>query len=90
MKNDTEIINEIELEKNHDLDFDHLIKTAIEIGNSLDGQKSSPKKPNIYFAEGLGQKIISHILSVHYLYKGYQLVSNPSNLSQNWQELSGY
>lgn len=70
------MLKDLEFEENHEIDFELLIKIALEIGNSLDGQKTSINRPNIYFAEGIGQKIMSHIISAHYLSKGYQLATN--------------
>ncbi len=70
------MLKELEFDENHELDFELLIKAALEIGNSLDGQKTSIGRPNIYFAEGIGQKILSHIISAHYLSKGYQLATD--------------
>ena len=67
------MLKELDFDENYELDFELLIKAAIEIGNSLDGQKILIDTPNIYFAEGIGQKILSHIISAHYLSKGYQL-----------------
>ncbi|MEO6882589.1 MAG: DUF5677 domain-containing protein [Bacteroidia bacterium] len=51
--------------------LDLLIKTAIEIGNRMKG-KQFPENSPIYYSEGLGQKIINHILSVRNLLNGYQ------------------
>lgn len=67
------MIDELEFDKHYEKDFELLIKAAIEIGNSLDGRKTSIDKPHIYYVEGLGQKILSHILSANYLSKGYKL-----------------
>lgn len=63
------------MEANHELDFDLLLNGAIEIGNRLQGQKLPADIAGIYYAEGLGQKIIHHCLSVRHLFKGYQLLT---------------
>jgi hypothetical protein len=70
------MLKELEFDENQELDFELLIKAALEIGNSLDGQKTSIGRPNIYFAEGIGQKILSHVISAHYLSKGYPLATD--------------
>jgi len=64
------------MEENYELDFDLLIKAAIEIGNRLDGQKNPTERETLVFAEGLGQKIIHHTLSVRRLFEGYQLATD--------------
>jgi hypothetical protein len=64
------------MEANHELDFDLLLKGAIEIGNRLTGQNKPTEIEGVYYAEGLGQKIIHHCLSVRHLFKGYQLVTD--------------
>jgi hypothetical protein len=69
------MLKELEFDDNHEIDFQLLIKAALEIGNSLDGRKILTGNPNIYFAEGIGQKIISHAISAHYLSHGYQVAT---------------
>lgn len=64
------------MEENYELDFDLLIKASIEIGNRLDGQKNPSERETLVFAEGLGQKIIHHTLSVRHLFEGYQLATD--------------
>ncbi|MBF9223384.1 DUF5677 domain-containing protein [Hymenobacter ruricola] len=62
------------MKKNLKLDLDILINSAIEIGNRLTGQKKPADQESLYYAEGLGQKIISHTISVRHLYHGQQLI----------------
>lgn len=59
---------------NYERDFDLLINISLEIGNKLQGQKIPENGQFIYYAEGLGQKIINHILTARNLFNGYQLV----------------
>ncbi|OGS71542.1 MAG: hypothetical protein A3F91_08360 [Flavobacteria bacterium RIFCSPLOWO2_12_FULL_35_11] len=66
----------MEIEKNYELDFDILVKNAIGIGNRLDGKKYQHNGQNLIYAEGIGQKIIHHILSARHLFHGYQLASD--------------
>ncbi|NML68163.1 hypothetical protein HHL22_23430 [Hymenobacter sp. RP-2-7] len=61
------------MEENRKMDLDILINSAVEIGNRLGGQKNPVDQESLYYAEGLGQKIISHIISVRHLYHGQQL-----------------
>lgn len=63
------------MEEDYELDFDLLIRAAIEMGNRLDGQKNPYERETLIFAEGLGQKIIHHTLSVRRLIEGYQLAN---------------
>lgn len=70
------MLKEFEFEDNNELDFQILINAALDIGNSLDGKSISKGNPNIYFAEGIGQKIISHAISAHYLSHGYQVAND--------------
>ena len=56
-----------------DRDFELLIKVSIDIGNRLTNVGIPDYNNTISFAEGLGQKIINHVLSAQYLYTGYQL-----------------
>ncbi len=65
-------VNE-DFEVNYETDFDLLIKTAIEIGNSLDGKKYVYNTNDLFYAEGLGQKIINHAITIRQLFGGYQL-----------------
>jgi hypothetical protein len=53
---ENDINTELEIEKNEDIDFNLL----------------SNENPNNSFAEGLAQKILSHILSANHLYQGYR------------------
>jgi hypothetical protein len=53
--------------------FDLLIKEFIDIGNGLEKQQIPADNTSIYFAEGLGQKVINHILTARYLMQGFQL-----------------
>lgn len=76
MDNQTEIEKELALNENHDTDFKLLIEVGIGILNSLDGKTTSHENPNIYYAEGLAQKILAHIVSANHLYQGYQLIIN--------------
>lgn len=62
------------MEINRKLDLDVLLNAAIEIGNRLVGQKKPVHQESVYYAEGLGQKIISHTISVRHLYHGQQLL----------------
>lgn len=61
------------MEENRKLDLDVLIDSAIQIGNRLGGQKKPVDQESLYYAEGLGQKIINHTISVRHLYHGQQL-----------------
>jgi hypothetical protein len=61
--NDTEIIK----------DFDELLHCFISIGNKLDGSRIPEGQELLYNAEGLGQKIVHHTLTIRVLYDGYQL-----------------
>jgi hypothetical protein len=54
-------------------DFDLLIKTSVELGNRLAGQKILDEGNSIYYAEGLAKKILNHIVTARYLMKGYHL-----------------
>lgn len=54
-------------------DFELLVKVSIDIGNRLTNVDIPDYNNSISFAEGLGQKIINHVLSANYLYSGYQL-----------------
>jgi hypothetical protein len=49
-------------------DFNDLIEITINVGNSLAGKPNATK--SAIYAEGLGQKVISHVLSAKYLYGG--------------------
>lgn len=64
------------MEENYELDFDLLIRAAIDIGNRLDGQKNPSERETLVFAEGLGQKIIHHTLSVRFLFESYQFATD--------------
>ena len=66
-------IIETKYENNYELDFDVLINASVEIGNLMQGKKIPEHSQIIYFAEGLSQKIIRHIMTARYLVKGYQL-----------------
>lgn len=61
--NDTEIIK----------DFDELLNCFILIGNKLDGGRIASGQELLYNAEGLGQKIVQHSITIRVLYEGYQL-----------------
>jgi Family of unknown function (DUF5677) len=52
--------------------FDQLIKLTIDIGNQLRQQPIPPGDSYVYI-EGLGQKIIRHVLSAKFIGEGYQL-----------------
>lgn len=56
-----------------EIHFDALISRSIEIGNLTAGK---PIEECLYYAEGLSQKIINHILTVKKLYDGYQVYQN--------------
>ena len=70
-----------DIDKKYEADFDLLLTAAIEIGNKLSGKQYSSDSNNLIYAEGLGQKIISHILSVRRLKDGYSPVAG-GNLYQ--------
>jgi hypothetical protein len=53
-------------------DFDQLIKLTIETGNKLQLQPILAGDSYVYI-EGLGQKIIQHVLSAKFIMDGYQL-----------------
>src|SRR5665213_667274 len=53
--------------------FDQLIKLTIDIGNQLQQQPIPPGDSYVYI-EGLGQKIIRHVLSAKFIGEGYQLM----------------
>jgi len=63
------------MEVNYETDIDLLINASIEIGNSIQGHSIPQDVPFIYFAEGLGQKVLNHTLTARYLFHGYQLGS---------------
>lgn len=60
---DTEIIK----------DFDELLHYFISIGNKLERGRIPEGKELLYNAEGLGQKIVHHTITIRVLYNGYQL-----------------
>lgn len=68
-------IKDLEFEQYYEQDFELLINAFIEIGNSVDGQKTIGDQ-RLYYAEGIGQKVMSHAISAHYLAKGYQVQGN--------------
>lgn len=68
-----EIILSSGIERNYEKDFDLLIGASIEIGNLIEGKPIPQEVKNVYFAEGLGQKVINHALTIRYLFEGYQL-----------------
>lgn len=59
------------LHSDYELQFDTLIDISINIGNLMTG-KTLQESEIIYFAEGLSQKIINHMLTARYLINGYQ------------------
>lgn len=63
----------INTDENVKQDFDLLIATSLDIGNKLAGQKITTENNSIHYAEGLGLKIINHILTSRYLIDGYRL-----------------
>lgn len=56
----------------HRKDFDNLITAFIEIGNKLVGIKIAKDSEFLYHAEGLGKKLINHIVTVRVLSNGYK------------------
>lgn len=70
-----EIMISSNIERNHEKDIDILINTFIEIGNSVEGKQIPQGFQYAYYAEGLGQKIINHAITIRYLFNGHQLVS---------------
>ncbi len=67
------MMKEVDMDQKIKQDFDLLIKTSMEIGNKLAGQKIPEGINYIHYAEGLGQKTINHILTARYLMDGYHL-----------------
>lgn len=55
-----------------DEELNQILKIVIEVGNKLTNQPNSNENLNVKYAEGLGQKILGHALTVNYLYEGYQ------------------
>lgn len=68
-----ELIISTDIKKNIEKEFDMIINASIEIGNLIIGNQISQENQFVYLAEGLGQKIINHTLTVRYLFNGYQL-----------------
>jgi hypothetical protein len=54
-------------------DFDSLIKAFINIGNRIEHEKITKSNESLYNAEGLGKKILHHIITSRFLINGYQL-----------------
>lgn len=44
-------------------DFDGLLQCFISIGNKLGGGRIPAGKENLYNAEGLGQKMVHHVIT---------------------------
>lgn len=57
----------------YETDFDLLIDASIKIGNMMQDEKVESTIVDMHLAEGLGKKIIDHIISTRFLIKGYQL-----------------
>src|SRR5207253_10443537 len=55
-----------------DNDFNYIIDKVISIGNQLATTPTLEPRPNIKYAEGFGQKIILHSLTIRDLCKGFQ------------------
>lgn len=64
------------MEINYELDFEILLRGAIEIGNSMHGKPNTASLKNLIYAEGLGQKLVHHCLAANHLYGGFQLVTD--------------
>jgi hypothetical protein len=54
-------------------DFDSLIAAFIDIGGQLAGIRINPSTQFLYNAEGLGKKLINHIVTTRVLLNGYKL-----------------
>ncbi|MBK7567981.1 MAG: hypothetical protein IPI31_09160 [Bacteroidetes bacterium] len=61
------------IEHNPQFDLDVIINASVEIGNLMQGALIPESSHMLYYAEGLSQKIINHILTARYLLNGYQL-----------------
>jgi hypothetical protein len=57
----------------HRKEFDNLISAFIDIGNQLAGERIEREQEFLYYAEGLGQKLINHILTIRELANGYSI-----------------
>lgn len=57
----------------HIEDFDKLIHAFIRIGNGMTGVVISKEGESLYNAEGLGKKILHHVVTSRVLLNGYQL-----------------
>ncbi len=67
------MINQTRYSERHLKDLPLLLKAAVEIANSLTGQKLPEGNVRIKFGEGLGRKIITHTMSAFYLSQGYHI-----------------
>jgi len=56
----------------HWKDFDDLIRAFIDIPNQLAGARIEKEHQFLYNAEGLGKKLIDHIITIHMLSQGYR------------------
>jgi hypothetical protein len=54
-------------------DFDQLIRSFINIGNRMEHEEMTKSNESFYNAEGLGKKILHHIITSRFLINGYQL-----------------
>jgi hypothetical protein len=61
------------MEIEYDQDFDFLIAATIEICNAIDGQPVPEGDISLKYAEGLGRKVIRHIVSVWRLKQAFAL-----------------
>jgi hypothetical protein len=57
----------------HIQDFDSLIDAFVDIGSQLAGVQIDPSTQFLYNAEGLGKKLINHIVTTRILWEGYKL-----------------
>lgn len=65
------IVSSLHINKVHE--FDTLLEISAEIGNSLAGKKISDDIDRMKLAEGVGNKIIQHSLTIKHLLGGYLL-----------------
>ncbi len=53
-------------------DLDAVLNSFINIGNQLGGNRIQPGQEFLYNAEGLGKKILNHVITSRILFRGYQ------------------